>query len=780
MKKTRANRPNRHRSTRFVLAAVAVGACLSMAFGGAVPGTGVGSNAANAATAADFDPGNIVSDDVFYDSSAMGVQEIQSFLNARIPQCRAGYTCLRDFRQDTTSQPARAAGCSPYPGASQETAAAIIQKVGASCGVNPQVLLVLLEKEQSLVTDTWPTAGQYRSATGYGCPDSGSCDSQYYGLFNQLYNSAWQFKKYRADPTAWGYQANRWNTILWNPNRACGTSQVFIQNQATAGLYIYTPYRPNQAALDNMYGVGDSCSSYGNRNFYRLFSDWFGDPKQTASFVKSAGDPMLYLVAGAIKYRVPSMDVYDALSTLGTYRVVPPSYLDAIATSPKWANDAIRDARSGAIFLTQGGSKNQFPDCDTVALYGLACADAIDLTPAQLGRWSTGPLVTRFFVAPGSSDVFMFVNGGRARIYDWPAVVKLNGGTPPFVATLRASVAQTYPVLHTLLNPQSLVKSPSSDAVYFVDGLDRKIQITSFGVASEFGASGYVTVPDNILSGYATADGYLSILVKCDDGPRVAAAGRISTRTGGTSGGFVPPSLSTSTCGSLPLGPPISGEVFVKAPGAATVYLVDNGRVRAIGSWDELLQLNQGRAPVILNVSPGTISAMQLPARIAPGTVTRSATDPMLYLIDDDAKVAVSSFVTLREAGLPQWSFSAKSDIDAMPTRAGFISRVLECSGKPYFAAGGVMHLLAANSTGLASTPLGPETCARLTLRSTAALNAVFVKTPDASTVYLVSGGLRHAVSSWQRLVELAGTANPAVLVTGTGGLDDLASGDAV
>ena len=54
---------------------------------------------------------------------------------------------------------------------------------------------------------------------------------------------------------------------------------MYIRNQATAALYIYTPYRPNQGALNNLYGTGDSCSSYGNRNFWRMFTDWFGSTK---------------------------------------------------------------------------------------------------------------------------------------------------------------------------------------------------------------------------------------------------------------------------------------------------------------------------------------------------------------------------------------------------------------------------------------------------------------------------------------------------------------------
>jgi len=232
--------------------------------------------AATAADGRDFNPGMIISDAVFYNSSTMSVAQIQSFLNARVPSCRAGYVCLKSFVQTTTSQPARSEGCAAYAGQANESAALIIYKVSRACGINPRSIIVLLEKEQGLVTDTWPTSRQYRSATGYGCPDTADCDINYYGFFNQVYNAAWQFKKYRARPTVRAYQAGRYNTIQWHPNSGCGTSQVYIQNQATAGLYLYTPYRPNAAALANLYGTGDGCSSYGNRNFWRMFTDWFG------------------------------------------------------------------------------------------------------------------------------------------------------------------------------------------------------------------------------------------------------------------------------------------------------------------------------------------------------------------------------------------------------------------------------------------------------------------------------------------------------------------------
>ena len=263
------------RSTTLRLLAATAAVSLITAALAMMPATTGPAERAVAADAADFDPGNIVSDAVFYDSRTMTVEQIQAFLNARVPTCRAGYTCLKDYWETTRSQPARSEGCAAYAG-QHESAARIIYKVATACGINPRSILVLLEKEQGLVSDSWPTTRQYRSATGYGCPDTADCDANYYGFFNQVYNAAWQFKKYRATPGTRGYQAGRWNTILWHPNTGCGSSQVYIQNQATAGLYIYTPYRPNAAALANLYGAGDACSSYGNRNFWRIFTDWFG------------------------------------------------------------------------------------------------------------------------------------------------------------------------------------------------------------------------------------------------------------------------------------------------------------------------------------------------------------------------------------------------------------------------------------------------------------------------------------------------------------------------
>ncbi|SNS01418.1 Uncharacterized conserved protein, contains LGFP repeats [Geodermatophilus pulveris] len=242
-----------------------------------------------------FDPGNIIDDDLFYNAGAMDAAQIQGFLVTKGSAC-SGDLCLKNLRQDTWSRTADQY-CAAYAGRERETAAEILAKVSRACGVNPQVLLVLLQKEQGLIRTAEPTERKLRIAVGYGCPDTAPCDAQYYGFYNQLYHAAHRFQYYRANPAKFGHRAGVTNNVRYHPNADCGTLRVYIQNQATAGLYNYTPYTPNKAALDAGYGTGDACSAYGNRNFFSYFTDWFGS---TQSGPASIDDKYTHLRASGV------------------------------------------------------------------------------------------------------------------------------------------------------------------------------------------------------------------------------------------------------------------------------------------------------------------------------------------------------------------------------------------------------------------------------------------------------------------------------------------------
>ncbi|MDF2506663.1 MAG: hypothetical protein K0Q52_522 [Microbacterium sp.] len=233
-----------------------------------------------AADLSQFRPGNIISDAKFFDRGTMSEVQIQQFLQGKVPNCQAGHVCLKDW-YDTSRATGADAMCGAYPGGYRERASAIIYKVAQACGINPQAILVMLQKEQGLVTHTWPSDWRYTIAMGQGCPDTAACDTRYYGFFNQVFGAAWQLKRYANPPGTsqyftWYAPGRTWN-VRWHPNAECGSSPVYIENQATADLYYYTPYQPNAAALRAGYGESsDPCSSYGNRNFFQYFTDWFG------------------------------------------------------------------------------------------------------------------------------------------------------------------------------------------------------------------------------------------------------------------------------------------------------------------------------------------------------------------------------------------------------------------------------------------------------------------------------------------------------------------------
>lgn len=223
-----------------------------------------------------FVAGDIITDAVMFDSSTMTASEIQSFLEQRNPSCVAGEeACLKDYVSDNPEMDTEY--CETYQAANGERASDVIYKTAVACGINPQVLLVTLQKEQGLVTASGSalTTIKYRQAMGYACPDGSACSAVYGEFARQIYFAASRLIEYGVHPEDFNYRAGETVEILFSPIRACGSSAVTIMNRATAALYNYTPYQPNGAALANVW-EGDSCSTYGNRNFWRNFKAWFG------------------------------------------------------------------------------------------------------------------------------------------------------------------------------------------------------------------------------------------------------------------------------------------------------------------------------------------------------------------------------------------------------------------------------------------------------------------------------------------------------------------------
>ena len=226
-----------------------------------------------------FNPGKIITDHRFHDTVDMNADDVQAFLNNHEASCN-GSTCLRSLQMDVPDRPGDGL-CDAYKGGKKQSAAQIIDGAARSCGISQKVLLTMLQKEQHLVaTNHPPTQVQLRSAMGLSCPDDADCDTRYAGFFNQVYGAAHRFRYYQAHRDQYAYQTKALNDVRFSPDVSCGSGKVYIENDATALLYIYTPYQPNEAALQAGDGEGDRCSSYGNRNFVIIYNNWFGRSDQ--------------------------------------------------------------------------------------------------------------------------------------------------------------------------------------------------------------------------------------------------------------------------------------------------------------------------------------------------------------------------------------------------------------------------------------------------------------------------------------------------------------------
>ena len=405
---------------------------------------------AEAANAAWFNPGQIISDSAFYTSGTMSVADIQRFLNGKVAVCRADPTrpgCLKDYRLSTPAVNGTAGRCASLPAKTNVSAAEVIYDVSIACGISPKVLLVKLQKEQGLVTSTNPSARAYEFALGMDCPDTpAGCSAASAGFFWQLYKGAGQLQWYSnpAGSFTWlrpgatisrPYQAN---------NPGCGSQSFVLENKATAALYYYTPYVPNQTALGNLYGVGDVCSAYGNRNFFRDYTDWFGSPIG-GSFLLKGDAADVFMIVNETKFRIPTPALLTSLAPLGPVGTVPNAHLDRYTTVSDMSALA-RNAVDGSYFFIHNSQRLPFANCDEVAAWGLNCASAVTMTGSQVSALVAGEamsaLVGRFVLENGAlRDVTAPAPDPSAS----PTPTETPGSTPTPTPTTSASPAPAAP-----------------------------------------------------------------------------------------------------------------------------------------------------------------------------------------------------------------------------------------------------------------------------------------------------------------------------------------------
>lgn len=177
---------------------------------------------------AGFDPNTLVSDSVYLDSAAMSASSIQSFLDGK-------------------GGPLKSYSGPDHNGVTK-TAAQMIADAALAWGVNPKIVLVTLQKEQSLITS--PGSGQTALDWAMGCGKTDSVTyTQYRGFGNQIWGGAQKLISNRS---------------FWSSGISVDIDgkAVYPTNASTHALYRYTPH------------------FNGATSFWSIYWRYFGNPVQ--------------------------------------------------------------------------------------------------------------------------------------------------------------------------------------------------------------------------------------------------------------------------------------------------------------------------------------------------------------------------------------------------------------------------------------------------------------------------------------------------------------------
>jgi len=736
---------------------------------------------ADAAPVTGFNAGKIIDDGIFVNSGSMNPTQIQSFLNSKVPVCdtngvqphnyqQTTFVCLKDYTEGGKSS------------------AQIIYDAAQEFQINPQVLIVLLQKEQALITDTWPLDGQYRTATGYGCPDTAACDSQYYGLTNQIRWAARMFRSILNNNPDWytPYVLGN-NYVRWNPESSCGGSTINIQNRSTQALYNYTPYQPNQAALSAGYGLGDSCSAYGNRNFYLYFTDWFGSTIFPKVF-RAESESTVYIMAGGYKIAIPSMSLlqdygYDpnAIAVVNTSAVnailTPPlssgisSALGYVVKSP-----SDQDADGGTVYFVSVGKKYPIGSMDQFNGFGLDVGAITYLPLDYLQSVGTGALLTNFIRTP-EGTIFKVESGVKNIIFSAQTYNSINpsntytqfsGGGASFVTSGNPYID----------GRAVFIKRDSSDSVYLYNN-GRYYAVPSLNIYNCWGVN---TLADRPLR--ALPASYLPAFTP--SGPLGCAYNNSGTTNllNKKSRIAIPSEYGAIAAGSLsadfitifnstPASPsPLKRGVRIST--SAAVWYIENGTRTVVPSMENFNLLGLATQLDTLEVASLQSIPIRQGVKLGTGKVVKSNTKATVYTIFNNNRYAISSGDDFTAYGYAWSSIETYDDslLDAdYPVTASGLSAYM------YHVVRDSVYLLDRNSCYLIPTQQ-TATYGKSNLKATQEYSSSiapyvnfsscknaseYIKSDSSGTVYKLEDGTKRAVSSWAALLSLNGGSAPTI-----------------
>ncbi|MFH1253023.1 MAG: hypothetical protein V1664_01680 [Candidatus Uhrbacteria bacterium] len=330
----------------------------------------------NLSQASTFNPNYLISDEEFTDYFSMELGDIQTFLEK-------GY--LADYKTEDID------GKTRY-------ASEIIWRAAQRNGINPKVILVMLQKEQSLITDDDPTEDQLDWALGYGVCDNCSHDDpdiqRWRGLAKQINSATLQLTEgYLADLEKYG------QTVMgFAPGELCRIDGIRVTpvNNATAALYTYTPHLE------------------GNENFVTLWQAWFVRNYPTGTLLQDSETGGVWLIQYDERRAITSRAAL--LSRFNENMIIPVSLTELEAysqgSSISLPNYSLLHTEDGGIYLLVDDTIRHIVSMEAFRAIGFSTDDLVEISNDEFTMYQEGEPITSDSVYPQGALIQDLNSGG--------------------------------------------------------------------------------------------------------------------------------------------------------------------------------------------------------------------------------------------------------------------------------------------------------------------------------------------------------------------------------
>ncbi len=409
------------------------------------------------AQAFSFNPNNIISDREFTNPFAMDLNQIQYFLN----RGALGTLFTEDWQGKTRS------------------AAEIIWRASQDHLISPKVLLVTLQKEQSLVEAQTPSEKQLNWATGYAVCDNCKMDDpaiqRWKGFGKQVNSAAMQYTDgYLADIEKTGTTQGKYGPGV--PVQVSNQT-VVPENAATAALYAYTPH------------------IHGNKLFATIWDRWFSIQHPTGTLLKAEGDARVYLVEFGYKRPITSWGAFISRFHPDLIIEVSPTALANYADGAPISlpNYSLVQDEDGAIFLLVDDALRPIANREVFRSLGFVEDELVMISNAERNQFNLGKEVTKesahvrgALLRLEGTELTFYVQDGVRHLIPSAAVQKARF---PFesTATVPAMMIEQYREGTPIAFPDGYLVMADDSPVVYVISEGKKRPIASEAVFTSYG-----------------------------------------------------------------------------------------------------------------------------------------------------------------------------------------------------------------------------------------------------------------------------------------------------